>query len=101
METAKKKYTLINLFPPGFIKIGGQRYLMPGWTPVDDSVTFSDVEHINPWKSVIETFSVKGSTGGNYTVTKRNDAFTCDCPAGKFRGKCKHTDIIKNQLKLT
>lgn len=100
METTKKKYKLVHLYPPGFVTINGQKYIVPGWIPVDPDTTFSDVEHINPWKTASETFSVKGSTGSNYTVTKRNGTFTCDCPAGKFRGTCKHASMIENQLKL-
>jgi hypothetical protein len=100
MEITKKKYKLVHLYPPGFVTINGQKYMVPGWTPVEPDTTFSDVEHINPWKTVTETFPVKGSTGSNYTVTKRKDVFTCDCPAGKFRGTCKHIGMIKSELKL-
>lgn len=100
METTKKKYKLVHLYPPAFITIRGQQYMLPTWTPVDIDTTFSDVEHINPWGNRTETFLVKGSTGNSYTVTKRDHILSCDCPAGKFRGICKHIGKIKDELKL-
>lgn len=96
----KKKYKIVHLYPPSFAVIGGQRYLFPGWIPVEDDITFEDVEHINPYRSNIEEFKVEGSTGNTYTVTKRDNSLTCDCPAGKFRGTCKHITKIKTQLDL-
>lgn len=93
-----KKYTLTHVLAPSFFTLNGQKYLMPGWIPVEDDITFSDVEHINPYKSSMETFTVEGSSGNKYTVTKRGNNISCDCPAGKFRGKCKHIDQIKNKI---
>ena len=82
-----------------FSTIGGQRYLFPGWIPVEDHISFDDVEVINPYAHIkTETFEVTGSTGNKYTVTKRGDKLSCDCPAGKFRGYCKHIKQIEEQL---
>jgi hypothetical protein len=95
----KYKYRIEHIFPPSFAVIGGQRYLFPGWIPVDDTVTADDVEHINPYASIkSETFQVTGSTGNKYNVTKRGNEFSCDCPAGKFRGMCKHIKNVQLQL---
>lgn len=97
----KYKYRIEHIFPPSFAIIGGQRYLFPGWIPVEDDVTAADVEHINPYSTIkTETFEVTGSTGNKYTVTKRGDELSCDCPAGKFRGYCKHSKQIKDSLSL-
>jgi len=97
----KKKYTINHIFPPSFATINGQRYLFPGWIPVEDDITFEDVEHINPYANVkVETFEVIGSTGNKYTVTKRDNQFSCDCPAGKFRGRCKHSAQVQKDLEL-
>jgi hypothetical protein len=96
---SKKKYTIRHHYPPCFSTIGGQKYLFPGWIPVEDHISFDDVEHINPYANIkTETFEVIGSTGNKYTVTKRGDNISCDCPAGKFRGYCKHAKQIKEQL---
>ena len=95
----KYKYRIEHIFPPSFAVIGGQRYLFPGWIPVSDDITADDVEHINPYASIkSETFQVTGSTGNKYNVTKRGDEFSCDCPAGKFRGMCKHIKNVQLQL---
>ena len=83
----------------GFSTIGGQKYLFPGWIPVEDHISFDDVEVINPYAHIkTETFKVTGSTGNKYTVTKRGDTISCDCPAGKFRGTCKHAKQIEAEL---
>lgn len=92
-----KKHTITGIFPPTFSTINGKRYLFPGWIPVDDSVTADDVEHINPYKNKTQSYLVKGSSGNTYEVIKSGITMTCNCPAGKFRGKCKHIDEIKNR----
>jgi hypothetical protein len=96
----KKKYKIVHVFPPTFAVFNGQKYLFPGWIPVDDDVTHNDVEHINPYNSKIEEFKVEGSGGNTYTVIKRNNSLTCDCPGGKFRGVCKHITKMKIKLDL-
>lgn len=95
---SNKKYTIIDIFPPSFAVINGQKYLMPGWTPVENNVTFSDVKHINPYKKTIKTFEIKGSSGNMYTITKRGNEISCNCPGFKFRGKCKHINQVNSRL---
>jgi hypothetical protein len=100
--TKKYRYRIEHLYPPAFAVVGGQRYLFPGWIPVDDDVTSEDVEHINPYANLKkETFTVTGSTGHTYTITRRENALMCNCPAGKFRGTCKHINQMKAQLNLS
>lgn len=100
-----KQYKLVHLFPPSFVTFGEQKYLIPGWIPVDPDTTFSDVEHINPYAAIkSETFEIEGSRGANYTVTvtKSNgkNRVTCTCPGSKFRGNCKHIKSIKEQKNI-
>ena len=46
-----------------------------------------------------QTFSVKGSTGSVYTVTKTSsNKWRCNCPAGSFGRNCKHVTKIKEQI---
>lgn len=85
-----QQYTITDILPPAFVTLSGQRYLMPGWIPVSENVTFNDVIHVNPYKVKVEEFKVSGSAGNTYIITKRNGKFSCNCPAGKFRGTCKH-----------
>ena len=60
-----------------------------------------DVEHINPYANIkSETYTITGSRGDKYTVTNRNGNFSCNCPAGKFRGYCKHSTQVQKELSL-
>ena len=92
------KYIHKHLFPPSFANINGKRYIVPGWVEVEDHITFSDIEHINPYANIKkEEWRVQGSKGNIYTVSKLRDKYSCTCPAGKFRGTCKHIKQTKEQ----
>jgi len=82
-----------------FSTIGGQKYLFPGWIPVEDHISFDDVEVTNPYANLkTKTYTITGSRGDKYTVTNRNGEYSCDCPAGKFRGTCKHSLQVQKEL---
>ncbi len=94
-----QKIKLVSNMGIAFSTIGGQKYLFPGWIPVEDHISFDDVEVINPYDNIKkEIFQVTGSTGNKYTVTKNGNRLSCDCPAGKFRGTCKHSKQIAAEL---
>jgi len=94
-----KKIKLVSHMGIAFANIGGQKYLFPGWIPVEDHISFDDVEVTNPYANIKkEIFQVTGSTGNKYTVTKNGNRLSCDCPAGKFRGTCKHSKQIATEL---
>ncbi len=96
-----KKIKLESHMGIAFSTIGGQKYLFPGWIPVEDHISFDDVEVINPYRNVkVEEYKITGSRGNKYTVTNRNGNFSCDCPAGKFRGACKHSTQVQKDLGL-
>jgi hypothetical protein len=81
-----------------FSTIGGQKYLFPGWIPVEDHISFDDVEVTNPYANLkSETYTITGSRGDRYTITNRNGKYSCDCPAGKFRGTCKHSLQVQKE----
>ena len=46
-------------------------------------------------KPVGEQFTVTGSKGDKYVVTKLNGQYSCNCTGFMYRGKCKHADEIK------
>jgi hypothetical protein len=85
-----QKYTITHIMHPAFVTLSEQKYLMPGWIPVSNDVTLSDVTHVNPYKTKVEEFKISGSSGHTYIITKRNGKVSCNCPAGTFRGTCKH-----------
>jgi hypothetical protein len=45
-------------------------------------------------KSDIKTWQVQGSKEV-YTVTEEEGVLQCNCPSFKFRGKCRHLEMIK------
>ncbi len=97
------KYTINGILPPAFVTLSGQKYLMPGWIPIEDNITFDNINHVNPFKTKDKpkTFKVQGSGKNVYTVTLKGKTLSCDCPAGKFRGNCKHANQIKEKLKIS
>ena len=97
----KKKIKLKTHMGIAFSTINGQKYLFPGWIPVEDHISFNDVEVTNPYANIKkEEYQITGSRGDKYTVTNRNGQFSCNCPAGKFRGTCKHSTQVQKELSL-
>lgn len=96
------KYKITSIIPPGFVTLNDQKYIVPGWVPVEDHITFSDVIHDPILKRISkperQEFTVLGSKGAEYRVSVTNQRFTCTCPAGQFRGRCKHIDQIKSKI---
>lgn len=94
-----QKIKLISHMGITFATFNNQKYLFPGWIPVEDHISFDDVEVTNPYDNIKkEIFQVTGSTGNKYIVTKNGNRLSCDCPAGKFRGTCKHSKQIAAEL---
>ena len=44
------------------------------------------------------SWTVQGSKGNTYIVTRKNHGFACDCVAGNFGRQCKHVKQIQAQL---
>jgi hypothetical protein len=44
--------------------------------------------HTNP------QWSILSDSGKTYTVELDNGKYTCSCPGHKYRGKCKHTELV-------
>lgn len=47
---------------------------------------------------VKDRWTVAGSNGNKYTVTKVGDVFKCSCPGYGFRRKCKHSKKISEEV---
>jgi hypothetical protein len=45
--------------------------------------------------STDKTWTVKGSKGDSYIVTRQNNLIQCSCVGFQFRRKCKHIDMVE------
>lgn len=43
------------------------------------------------------SWTVTGSKGDIYNVTRRDGVYRCTCPAATFRGQCKHIAQFSNE----
>ena len=82
--------------PPGLMKSShsGRTYIVAGcMIPVPDGTTFADIHKFvtyTPPTYDVKSWKVKSSSGNTYTVTMRNNRYSCDCAGYKFYRKCKH-----------
>ena len=68
---------------------------MEWFNHLDEDESFDGYEVIKKNES---NFIVKKSDGTEYHLTKKQSNWVCDCPGFKYRGKCKHLNMIKDQL---
>jgi len=61
-----------------------------------DFVVFDPL--IETAKEVTDRWTVEGSTGNTYTVTKSGARLHCSCPGFAFRKDCKHAKKIAASL---
>jgi hypothetical protein len=50
-----------------------------------------------PVANNINIFMVKSDSGKEYTVEKIDGKYSCNCVGFAYRGKCKHSDEIRNR----
>jgi len=68
---------------------------------VIENVVSIDYIKGKPAKSqVVRKFHVKSSKGDKeYVVEVVGDKIRCSCPAGIYKGKCKHADAVREKIK--
>lgn len=55
------------------------------------------VEDVTPVTApAARTVTVTGSSGSIYTLTQSGGRWSCSCPGYGFRGRCKHSDGMKD-----
>jgi len=100
------KYPVKVKMRPGLARTNGKLYAVGGcMVPVPEDTTMenlSDFMVFDPKaeaeSEIKDRWTVEGSTGNNYTVTKVGGRLHCSCPGYGFRKKCKHTKKIADQL---
>ena len=50
-----------------------------------------------PVANNINIFMVKSDSGKEYTVEKIDGKYSCNCVGFAYRGKCKHSEQVRNQ----
>ena len=89
---------------PAIVNIGGQAYAMPGWIPIDNTVTVKQLKKY--WTQmkfgpdygfVSKAFVILGSKGKEYNVEYKYRSWTCDCVGYGFRRRCKHIEEAKTK----
>lgn len=74
----------------GYIKVG-EKFPQLFTKPLEMSWRGRTYKVLVRTRDKTDTWYVKGSRGAVYTVALRDGNYTCSCPAGRFRGSCKHT----------
>ena len=74
------------------------------WVEVPPETTREDLPKWFTWTrysavqdASIGSWDVTGSTGNKYTVSRRQDAWSCSCAGFGWRRKCKHVAQMKAQ----
>ncbi len=93
---------------PAIVRLAGNTYIANGdlqeaWEGItlDEARTlfprpvFVSKPKPEPTKNVWQVVSSKGDK--HYTVTYRNDSYSCSCPGYGWRRKCRHIEGVKNQ----
>ena len=97
------KYPVKVTMPPGLMKSphSGKTYIVAGcMIPVPDDTTFADMHKYVTYslpKFDVQTWKIKSTSGSVYTVTRRNESYTCDCAGFKFYRKCKHVKKVMDE----
>lgn len=66
--------------------------------------TFREVKNTFNYKisspqAKVEKFTITGSKGDQYIVSRTDNVLQCSCTGFKYRGKCKHIEQVRYKLK--
>jgi len=100
------------LIPPYTMKIGSDKYIMPGWYKLDKNEELPDIEDIGyyPYKPKIDdslknidsnkVYKVMSSKGDKEYQVQLNTSgsLECECPGYGFRRRCRHIDEVTRSL---
>jgi len=100
------------LIPPYTMKIGSDKYIMPGWYKLDKNEELPNIEDIGyyPYKPKIDdslknidsnkVYKVMSSKGDKEYQVQLNTSgsLECECPGYGFRRRCRHIDEVTRSL---
>ena len=91
-------------WPPILVSLSNKVYVMPGWIEVPIETTMAEIRKC--WVDIspvpikvippIEKSVLSSNGKKTYTVSYKNDQWTCNCVGFGFRRKCKHINEIKD-----
>ena len=94
---------------PSIIRLAGKTYVANGALhEVWEGITLDEAKELFPVKKFVSEpkppapevreYQVVSSKGDkHYTVTYRNDSYSCSCPGYGWRRKCRHIEGVKAQ----
>ena len=93
---------------PAIVRVGGKTIVAGGFMEETwDGITMQEVSQLFPRAKFVPTpkvapevkeYQVVSSKGDkHYTVTYRNDSYSCSCPGYGWRRKCRHIESVKVQ----
>lgn len=93
--------TIKSIMVPGIFKNNGVTYAMPGWIPIDESVTVEMLHEkwVDPYavkqKMKPLEFKIQGSKDIYNVNRHENGNWSCECKGFIFYKNCKHIDHAK------
>tara|TARA_Y100000310_G_scaffold290473_1_gene317694 strand:- start:2282 stop:2587 length:306 start_codon:yes stop_codon:yes gene_type:complete len=93
---------------PAIVRVRGKTFVAAGFLEEAwDGITMQEVSQLFPLAKFVPSpateqetkeYQVLSSKGDkSYTVTYRNDSYSCSCPGYGFRRKCRHIEGVKAQ----
>ena len=112
-KKVKRTYAIYGgLIPPYTMKIGSDKYIMPGWYKLDQDEELPNIEDIGyyPYKPKIDdslknidsnkVYKVTSSKGDKEYQVQLNTSgsLECECPGYGFRRRCRHITEVQSSL---
>jgi|TARA_R110001592_G_scaffold898_3_gene4680 hypothetical protein len=112
-KKVKRTYAIYGgLIPPYTMKIGSDKYIMPGWYKLDKDEELPNIEDIGyyPYKPKIDdslknidsnkVYKVTSSKGDKEYQVQLNTSgsLECSCPGYGFRRRCRHITEVQSSL---
>jgi hypothetical protein len=92
---------------PAIVRVRGKTFVAAGFLEEAwEGITMQEVDQLFPHakfvpppaaKQETKEYQVVSSKGDkHYTVTYRNDSYSCSCPGYGWRRKCRHIESVKS-----